>query len=118
MINPDRYNQLNNNLSEYNLPEILAHIPSPIEIEYKRGYIQRYFVQKSNDMDSYIFEVSKYKFASLQISPYFTIVAILWKISGNPTEIMDANSKSIKIGNKTIPSLHKYLQNTLQFSKQ
>jgi hypothetical protein len=31
---------------------------------------------------------------------------------------MDANSKSIKIGNKTIPSLHKYLQNTLQFSKQ
>jgi hypothetical protein len=54
----------------------------------------------------------------LQISPYFTIVAILWKISGNPTEIMDANSKSIKIGNKTIPSLHKYLQNTLQFSKQ
>ena len=118
MINPDRYNQLNNNLSEYNLPEILAHIPSPTEIEYKRGYIQRYFVQKSNDMDSYIFEVSKYKFASLQISPYFTIVAILWKISGNPTERMDANSKSIKIGNKTIPSLHKYLQNTLQFSKQ
>ena len=65
MINPDRYKKLNNNLSEYDLPEILAHIPSPTEIEYKRGYIQRYFVQKSNDIDSYIFEISKYKFASL-----------------------------------------------------
>jgi hypothetical protein len=118
MVNPDRYKKLKNNLSEYELPEILAYIPTPTEIEYKRGYIQRYFVQKSNDINSYIFEVSKYNFASLQISPYFTIVAILWKISGNPTEIMDANSKSIKIGNKTIPSLHKYLQNTLQFSKQ
>jgi hypothetical protein len=118
MISTDRYKKLNNNLSEYNLPEISAYIPAPTEIEYKRGYIQRYFVQKSNDINSYIFEVNKYNFASLQINPYFTIVAILWKISGKPDEIMDANSKSIKIGNKTIPSLHKYLQNTLQFSKQ
>jgi hypothetical protein len=118
MINPDRYKKLNSNLSEYNLPEIVAYIPAPTEIEYKRGYIQRYFVQKSNDINSYIFEVSKHSFTSLQINPYFTIVAILWKISGNPNEIMDANGKSIKIGNKTIPSLHKYLQNTLQFSKQ
>ena len=45
MINPDRYKKLNNNLSEYELPEILAYIPTPTEIEYKRGYIQRYFVQ-------------------------------------------------------------------------
>jgi hypothetical protein len=46
MINPDRYKKLKNNLSEYELPEILAYIPAPTEIEYKRGYIQRYFVQK------------------------------------------------------------------------
>lgn len=118
MISTDRYKKLNNNLSEYNLPEIAAYIPAPTEIEYKNGYIRRYFVQKSNDINSYIFEVNKYNFASLQINPYFTIVAILWKISGKPDEIMDANSKSIKIGNKTIPSLHKYLQNTLQFYKQ
>lgn len=115
MINPDRYKKLNNNLSEYDLPEILAYIPVLTEIEYKRGYIQRYFVQKSNDINSYIFEVSKYSFATFTSNPYFTIVAILWKISGKPDEMMDANSKSIKIGNKTIPSLHKYLQNTLQF---
>jgi len=118
MINTDRYKKVKGNLSEYELPEILAYIPTPTEIEYKRGYIQRYFVQKSNDINSYIFEVNKNSFGTLIVSPYFTVVAILWKISGNPTEIMDANSKSIKIGNKTIPSLHKYLQNTLQFSKQ
>ena len=64
MISTDRYKNLNNNLSEYNLPEILAYMPSPTEIEYKRGYIQRYFVQKSNDTNSYIFEVSKYNFTS------------------------------------------------------
>ena len=58
MINPDRYKKLKNNLSEYELPEILAYIPAPTEIEYKRGYIQRYFVQKSNDINSYIFEIS------------------------------------------------------------
>jgi len=43
---------------------------------------------------------------------------IRWRISGNTNEISDSNSKSIQIGMKSISSLHLYLPNTLQFSKQ
>jgi hypothetical protein len=118
MISTTRYIDIHKNLSEFDLPEIIPHIPTPTDSDYKRGYIKRYFIQKSNDVDSYIFEINSDGFTQYSINPYFKIVSILWKISGNGNEISDANGKSIKIGNKTIPSLYKYLQNPLQFSKQ
>ena len=116
MISTTRYIKIHSNLSEFDLPEIIPYIPTPTDSDYKKGYIKRYFVQKSNDADSYIFEINPDAFTQYSINPYFKIVSILWKITGNG--ISDANGKSIKIGNKTIPSLYKYLQNTLQFSKQ
>jgi hypothetical protein len=116
MISTTRYIKIHNNLSEFDLPEIIPYIPTPTDSDYKKGYIKRYFIQKSNDSDSYIFEINSDGFTQYSINPYFKVVSILWKISGN--EISGANGKSIKIGNKTIPALHKYLQDTLQFSKQ
>ena len=118
MISTTRYNKLNTNLSEFELPEIISYIPVPEDNDYKRGYIKRYFIQKSNDIDSYIFEVSSDRFTEYSMTPYFTIVSIFWKISGiNNNEISEANFKSIRIGCKTLPSLFKYLQNHLQFVK-
>jgi hypothetical protein len=34
-----------------NIPTINAHIPTPTEFDYKRGFIERYFVQKVNDTE-------------------------------------------------------------------
>lgn len=113
-----RYNKLNNNLTEYKLPEIITNVPSPTDNDYKVGYIKRYFIQKSNDNTAYIYEVDKSNFLNFEISPYFKTTIIHWRISGSSDEISQSNAKSIKIGMQTIPSLHLYLPNTLQFSKQ
>ena len=117
-VNTFRYNKIQTNLSEYKLPEIITHIPSPTENDYKRGYIKRYFIQKSNDGAGYIYEIDSFGLLNFKISPYFNTIVIPWRISGTKDEISQSNSKSIRIGMKTIPSLHLYLPNTLQFSKQ
>lgn len=117
-INKYRYNRINNNLSEYKLPEIITHVPNPNNDDYKRGYIKRYFIQKANDATGYIYEIDSFGFLNFKISPFFNVIVIHWRISGTQDEIRESNSKTIKIGMQTIPSLHLYLPNTLQFSKQ
>jgi hypothetical protein len=117
-ISAFKYNQLKIDVLEYKLPDIITNIPKPTEDDYKIGYIQRYFIQKSNDNTAYIYEVDSSNFLDFQLSPYFKTSIIRWRISGSTDEISESNSKSIKIGMASIPSLHLYLPNTLQFSKQ
>ena len=117
-VNRFRYNKIQNNLSEYKLPEIITHVPTPTNADYKKGYIKRYFIQKANDTAGYIYEIDSFNFLNFKISPYFKAIMIFWRITGTTEQISQSNSKSIQIGMETIPSLHLYLPNTLQFSKQ
>ena len=117
-VNKFRYDKINNNISEYELPEIITHVPSPTNNDYKRGFIKRYFIQKANDATGYIYEIDSLSFLNFKISPFFNVVIIRWRISGSEDEIKESNFSSIRIGMKTISSLHLYLPNTLQFSKQ
>jgi hypothetical protein len=117
-ISAFKYNKLKIDVLEYKLPDIITNVPNPTEDDYKIGYIQRYFIQKANDNTAYIYEVDSSNFLDFQLSPYFKTSTIRWRISGSTDEIRESNSKSIKIGMKEISSLHLYLPNTLQFSKQ
>ena len=117
-VNRYRYEKINNSLSEYELPEIITHVPNPLADDYKRGYIKRYFIQKANDATGYIYEIDSLSFLNFKISPFFNVVIIRWRITGTTDEIKESNSNSIKLAMKTIPSLHLYLPNYLQFSKQ
>ena len=129
MISTDRYKKLNNNLSEYNLPEISAYIPAPTEIDYKRGYIQRYFVQKSNDDHGHIFEVKKDVYEIYLENPYWKGVELLWRIEG-PKELVykndggiddigvyNSNTASINLASAKLKNIGLYLPNILQFHK-
>ena len=118
MVSVTEYKKLKNNLSEFSLPDIITYRPTPAETDYLRGYIRRYFIQRANDNTGYIYEISANSFTQYSISPHFTVVMINWRIKGTNEEISDSNSKSIRIGMESIPSLHLYLPNTLQFSKQ
>jgi hypothetical protein len=117
-ISAFKYNKLKVDVLEYKLPDIITNVPNPTSDDYKNGYIRRYFIQKANDNTAYIYEVDSSNFLDFQLSPYFKAVMINWRISGSNDEISQSNSKSIQIGMKTISSLHLYLPNTLQFSKQ
>ena len=47
MSNIERYNSINK--KSYIQKDVSTHIPTPSEIDYNRGFIRRYFIQKTNN---------------------------------------------------------------------
>ena len=118
-INIFRYNKiLEYDVDDFNISKIRTIIPSPEEIDYKIGYIQRYFIQKRNDEGSYIYEVTKQYFSDILDNPFFKGVTLKWKISGKREEVKEMNRKSISYTSKDMKTLPLYLPNYLQFHKE
>ena len=114
----DRYGEIANLKSEFNQVKIVSYIPTPIDVDYERGYIIRYFLQKSNDINSVIFEIKKSSIGKFSDNPFYTIVGLDWRISGSSNDVKKSNSESIRIASQTIPKLAFYLPNLLQFHKK
>lgn len=117
-INIYRYKKINNNLSQFVPVRLQTIVPEITDADYSIGYIKRFFVQKSNDENSAIFEVSKEMYAHYTESPFFTHTAVTWRISGTQDEIWNSNQKSIKFASANMKNLNLYLANPLQFAKQ
>lgn len=117
MIKRGRYNTLNTDTENFN-QSIKTFVPSPSDADYKKGYITRYFVQRTNDIDSFIFEISNSSISRLKENKLFTIVNIDWRITGDVEEVKKSNSASLRVGSKTLQRLHLYLPNLLQFHKK
>ena len=125
-----RYRQLSNNVSKFREVKIKAHIPKPEDVDYRRGFITRYFIQKVNDTNSQIFEVSSDNFSSYKENPFWNAVSIRWKISGltqtqfnddgsiKELSVSESNSRSITTVKTVIPNLKLYLPNLSQFFKK
>lgn len=127
MSNIDRYNSINKKV--YIQKDISTHIPTPSEIDYNRGFIRRYFIQKTNDKGSPIFEIKSTKLGNYAKNPFYTTVSIKWRIKG-PKEpqyddkgniidksVSESNRIAIKLVAHKIPNLKLYLPNLLQFYK-
>ena len=113
------YDRLNRSkINQFEIPNIEAHVPSPIDTDYTTGYITRYFIQKSNDINSVVREISKTGYQEFINNSFYTVVTLDWKVSGTPEEIKEANLKSVKRAAKTLPAVQLYLPYLLQFSKQ
>lgn len=115
--NTYRYAALARLGQEFSPKKISAHIPTPQDVDYQRGYIVRYFIQQANDKDSKIFEVDEFGFAKFINSPFHIAVEIDWRLTGSTDEIRQSNIKSINFVKKQMPALKMYLVNYLQFSK-
>lgn len=113
----DRYKSISNLPNEYNLEKIPTHIPEPKEFDYKRGYITRYFVQKSNDTSASVFEISSSTFTNLSSNAFYKTVTLDWRLIGTIEQIKESNFKSVKIAAKVLPRVQIYLPNLLQFYK-
>lgn len=109
--------------------EIKAYLPKPTEKDYTRGYIRRYFLQKTNDKGSPIFELSQSKKGQFLSNPLYTVADVKWRIRG-PKEVVysdngtirdksipGSNMTAIKLVAHLIPNLKLYLPNLLQFYK-
>jgi hypothetical protein len=114
----NRYSEILEIQPEYNKVKIVSHIPEPIDLDYKRGYIVRYFLQKSNDTNGLIFEIKKSSVDKFSDNPFYTIVGLDWRITGSTADIKKSNGASVRIASETIPKLALYLPNLLQFHKK
>ena len=104
-------------------------VPSPNDIDYENGFINRYFTQRVNDSNSFVFEINLEEYNSLLENPYWTLGEMIWRITG-PTStvysnngsitdigVVASNAASISIVSSKIKNIGLYLPNLLQFHK-
>jgi hypothetical protein len=113
-----RYNKVANIGSEFREKRISPYIPTPTDLDYQRGYIVRYFIQKANDTQSRITEVDYIGYSKFVENAFYSTVSLDWKIKGTDEEIRECNFKSIKTGIDKIPLIQSYLPNLVQFRKK
>ena len=111
-----QYNKVVNTKIETDT-EIISYSPILDEMDYKNGYFIRYFSQKTNDKNGYIYEVDSTTYTKLIENPFYTSVSLRWRISGTNEEIAQSNSKSVSLVAKIIPALPKRLGNLFQFKQ-
>jgi hypothetical protein len=110
-----------------NIPRTI--VPNPTEDDYANGIIERYFAQKVNDVNGFVYEINLDTYNELKLNPYWAIQNIKWRLSGPIDTTYDENGKisdkgvknsniaSIAEGQKIIKNLNLYLINNLQFYK-
>jgi hypothetical protein len=108
--------------SQKNLPNVtparpISYFPKPTDGDYYNRYIERYFIQKANDINAPIFEIEAINASNANFNDYYSMVSIQWRLVGTPQEIMESNSNSVRAATITIPNLSHYLSNLLQFAK-
>ena len=117
MIKIGRYKKIANNLDKFS-SDIISFVPSPSESDYKKGYITRYFIQKANDSNSLIYEVSKDSYPNFISNLLFVNTTLDWRIVGDDTDIKKSNSESVRLASQKMNKLQLYLPNLLQFKKR
>ena len=125
----DKYDNLTGFKQKFSKLDVKTHFPKLNESDYNRGFITRYFVQKSNDTNSPIYEISSSSFSSYNNNPFFIVSSVRWRIVGPKETVYDedgsivdksvseSNRISINLQSKKIPNLKLYLPNLLQFYK-
>jgi hypothetical protein len=108
---------------------ISAYLPVLKDVDYRRGFVKRYFIQKTNDKSSPIYEISSKDKNRFITNALYTIVDLKWRIKGpietqyddigNITDkaVSESNRISVKLVSHMIPTLKLYLPNLLQFYK-
>ena len=126
----NRYKQISKSSLTDNTKKIKTSIPIPKDVDYKRGYIKRYFIQKVNDKGSPIYELNSTTFQSYKNKAQFSSVSLKWRIFGPilpqydskgvviDKPVSDSNRIAIQLVAHVIPNLKLYLPNLLQFFKK
>jgi hypothetical protein len=112
-----RYKRIAKIPKEFDNINIVTYVPVLSDLDYSRGYIVRYFIQKANDNNAPIFEIKKQYVSKYRNNPFYRVAILDWMVSGEHADIKRANSASVSLGCKDIPNLYLYLPNLLQFCK-
>tara|TARA_B100001996_G_C18547259_1_gene549388 strand:- start:76 stop:780 length:705 start_codon:yes stop_codon:yes gene_type:complete len=108
---------------------ITPYAPKLKDLDYKRGYIKRYFVQRANDNRAPISEVSKIKFSQVAANPFYKQIKLKWRITGEIKDVEDisgnikkgvhtSNKRSIEEHLGKMPSLKNRLVNLAEYHEK
>lgn len=123
------YKDVAKNIENFTLQIPKTVIPIPTEFDYDNGFIRRYFIQKTNDSNGFVFEVSEEVHDELRDNPFWKVADLKWRITGpketvynQKGELSDigveiTNKQIINLTSKTIRNISLYLPNLLQFHK-
>tara|TARA_B100000676_G_C17914757_1_gene752043 strand:- start:46 stop:510 length:465 start_codon:yes stop_codon:yes gene_type:complete len=100
----------------------------PSEEDYRRGFIDRFFVRKNTSPNYPICEIDNAQFQIIRKNPFYVSAVISWKLTGvietredQDGEILgvsDYNKLSTLRGDTFIPGIENFLQNPLEFYKE
>jgi len=123
------YKDVAKNIENFTLQIPKTVIPIPNEFDYDNGFLRRYFIQKTNDSNGFVFEVSLEVHDELINNPFWKVADLKWRITGpkqtvytQKGELSDigveiTNKQIINLTSKTIRNISLYLPNLLQFHK-
>lgn len=123
------YKDIAKNIENFTLQIPKTVIPIPTEFDYDNGFIRRYFIQKTNDSNGFVFEVSEEVHDELRDNPFWKVADLKWRITGPKETIYNqkgelsdigveiTNKQIINLTSKTIRNISLYLPNLLQFHK-
>ena len=99
------------------------HLPQPTNVDYRIGYIERYFTKPRTNIKGQIIEISKDDYAKLTgIFPsdgafYYNVIKLRWSIQGTSDDLQRKNSNTLSFQEKYMPGISLYLGNLLQFRR-
>lgn len=102
------------------------YIPAPTSIDYARGIIDRFFMQKRTFPKNTVMEVSKEDFSRYAPSDNYNRInsnvynatTLKWAIAGNPEYIVHHNKMQIEKVVRQFPGLDWYLINLKEFYRE
>jgi len=110
-------------------------ITPPIEEDFQRGYMHRYFIRKRNDIGAPILEIDKEQYETYEskdegINPFlYKAINLKWKITGPLIDVLgpngkrlqagveDTNKRTVKSASNTISEMFSILSNFVEYSK-
>lgn len=130
----DQYIQLTNKKPD-SKKYAKIYSPKPTLLDYKKGYIIRYFAKQVNDENAPIIEISRGQYKSWTDDDsgldngFYKVTSLKWKISGPKKNIIkdgflyeksifNANRDMVELKNNSFSGLRDKLVNYTQFSKK
>jgi len=132
VYNYDRIKQFKNLVTDYTEPNPI--IIEPTDLDYDLGYIDRFFVEKSINVEKYPTEIDnkqyqKYNTAENINGGLYLVVILKWKLTGSLRDRRDAkgnliergiyehNALEVEKGSRQIPNLNYIIKNYIEFAR-
>jgi hypothetical protein len=76
------YNDVAKNIDVFKIEYPNTVVPKPNTEDYENGFIRRYFIRQSNDVNGHIFEISNESYTLYLENPFWITEQVKWRISG------------------------------------